>query len=39
MYICHIFLIYSSADRHLDCFHILYCNNAVVNEIVKVSSV
>ena len=34
-----MFLIRSSVDTHLGCFHILYCNNTVVNAIVKTSAV
>ena len=38
VYIFHIFLIYSSVDRHLDCFHVLaITNSATMNTVVYAS--
>ena len=38
MYMYHIFLIHSSVDGHLDCFHVLaIANSATVNTGVHVS--
>ena len=38
MYTCHSFLIHSTADGHLGCFHVLaIINSAVMNVVVHVS--